>query len=178
MKKIYVIRHCEAEGQPPEAPLTEKGCNQALNLSSNFSQKNIERIISSPFKRAIDTIQPFAEAFKIKVETNDKLTERVLSSKNLSDWPEKLSNTFDDMELKYEGGESSQEAMERIVEVVEEVFESEYNNTIIVTHGNLMALLLRYYNNKFGFEDWKNLSNPDVYVLVSENNNVSYKRLW
>ena len=48
-----------------------------------------------------------------------QLTERVLSTKNISDWLEKLKTTFEDIELKFEGGESSQEAMKRIVEVVE-----------------------------------------------------------
>lgn len=167
LKKIYVIRHCEAEGQLPEARLTKKGYQQALKLSSYFSEMNIERILSSPFIRAIETIQPFAEIFDIKVEKNENLTERVLSNQNLPDWLEKLSKTFDDNELKYEGGESSREAMQRIVGVVEEVFKSEYNNAIIVTHGNLMSLLLKFYNNHFGFENWKNLSNPDG-VFISE----------
>jgi 2,3-bisphosphoglycerate-dependent phosphoglycerate mutase len=82
------------------------------------------------------------------------------------------------MGMKYEGGESSQEAMNRIVGVVEKVFEEGSENTIVVTHGNLMSLLLKYFNNKFGFEDWQNLSNPDVFLLKNENNEVAYERLW
>ncbi|WP_157081381.1 hypothetical protein [Neobacillus soli] len=46
------------------------------------------------------------------------------------DWFEKLKITFDNLELEFEGRESSQEAMKRIVEVVEEVF-----------NGNLLSLL-------------------------------------
>ena len=36
LKKIYVIRHCEAEGQSPEAQLTDRGLEQALDLSEFF----------------------------------------------------------------------------------------------------------------------------------------------
>ncbi len=41
------------------------------------------------------------------------------------------------MELKFEGGESRQGAMNRIVNVVDEVFKSGTENKIIVTHGKI-----------------------------------------
>lgn len=178
MKKIYVIRHCEAEGQPPESKLTDNGRKQALDLSELFSGLKIDRIISSPYKRAIGTIEPLAKRLNIEIELDRNLTERVLSTNNLPDWLEKLRTTFDNMELKFEGGESSQAATERIVEVAEDIFNSEKENTIIVTHGNLMSLLLKYYNNVFCFEDWKKLGNPDVFLLKKENNEVSFERVW
>nr|WP_167261879.1 histidine phosphatase family protein [Alkalibacillus almallahensis] len=177
MKKIYIIRHCEAEGQSPEAQLTDRGLDQALDLSEFFSNIKIDHIISSPYKRAIDSIHPLAKRLNIDVEIDRKLTERILSTKNLSDWFKKLRSTFDDMELKFEGGESSREAMKRIVEIVEEAF-SKNNNTVIVTHGNLMSLLLMYYNVNFGFDDWKSLSNPDVFILINESNKVTFQRIW
>ncbi|MFK9093615.1 histidine phosphatase family protein [Bacillus salipaludis] len=178
MKKIYLIRHCEAEGQLSEAQLTDRGFKQAVELADFFSNSKIDRIISSPYERAFQSIQPLAERLHIEIENDSRLTERVLSTNNLSDWLEKLKITFNDFDLKFEGGESSQEALNRIVEVVEKVFTSETKNTIIVTHGNLMSLLLRYYNKNFGFEDWRNLSNPDVFLLINETNKVTIERLW
>jgi len=178
LKKIYVIRHCEAEGQLPEAQLTDRGLEQALDLSEFFSDIQIDRIISSPYKRAIDSIKPLAKRLNIEVEIDRKLSERVLSTKNLSDWCEKLRTTFDDIELKFEGGESSRDAIKRIVQVVEEVFSSKDKNTIIVTHGNLMSLLIKHFTNEFGFDNRKNLSNPDVLLLKNENNKVTFERLW
>jgi predicted acetyltransferase/broad specificity phosphatase PhoE len=177
MKKIYLIRHCEADGQPAEAPLTERGFHQAILLSEFFSDVPIDRIIASPYKRAVQSIEPLAKILNLEIATNDLLTERVLSSKNLSDWLEKLRATFDDFDLKFEGGESSYEAVNRIVSVVEEVMNNEAQNTIIVTHGNLLSLLLNHYNNEFGFDDWRNLRNPDVFLLKKEDDNLSYERL-
>ncbi|WP_163582855.1 histidine phosphatase family protein [Gracilibacillus saliphilus] len=178
MKNIYIIRHCEAEGQSPEAQLTDRGHEQALELSEFFSNVKIDRIISSPYKRAIDSIRPLAKRFNIDVEINKNLIERILSTKNLPDWFEKLRNTFDDIELRFEGGESSREAMKRIVEVVEEAFSRNNNNTVIVTHGNLMSLLLMYFNKDYGFDDWKILSNPDAFLLKHESNKVTFQRIW
>lgn len=178
MKKIYLIRHCDAEGQAFEAKLTVKGIKQASELETFFVDKRVERIISSPYKRALQSIQPLSDRLNLEIELDNRLTERVLSSENLPDWYEKLQETFEDLDLKFEGGESSQEAMNRIVEVIEEVIQSTADNVVIVTHGNLMSLLLKHFHQEFGFNDWKKLSNPDIYLLKYQNNQITFERMW
>ncbi|WP_010676698.1 histidine phosphatase family protein [Bacillus timonensis] len=177
MKKIYTIRHCEAEGQSPDAPLTEKGQLQAMELAAFFENRKVDRIISSPFKRAIQTIQPLANKRNIDIEMNVQLAERVLSTKNMPDWYEKLKATYEDFELKYEGGESSRDAANRIIEVADDVIKNGGEHTIIVTHGGLMSLLLNHFNKNFGFEQWSKLSNPDVYILKMGNPTI-FERIW
>lgn len=177
-KNIYIIRHCKAEGQSKESQLTEIGFTQATELSSFLSDIKVDRIISSPFLRAIQTIKLFAEKRDINIEIDSRLSERVLSSISFSDWLDKLNATFNNLELKYEGGESSKEAMSRIVEVVDDIVASDSENTIIVTHGNLMSLLLNHFDKNFGFEQWKSLSNPDVFLLRISQNDFQIKRLW
>jgi 2,3-bisphosphoglycerate-dependent phosphoglycerate mutase len=178
MKKFYIVRHCEAIGQPPEAELTEKGFVQARYLCEFFNDIKIDRVISSPFLRAIQSVQQIIDTRNISMEIDNRLSERLLSTKDLPDWFVKLKDTFSDVHLKYEGGESSQEAMDRAGKVVDDVLNSEDESILLVTHGNLMSLLLRKYNEDFGFEAWKNLSNPDVYLLSMENNEGNIKRLW
>lgn len=41
-----------------------------------------------------------------------------------------------------------------------------------------MSLLLKYYNKDFGFEDWNKLGNPDIYLLKTENNEITFERIW
>ena len=175
-KKIYIIRHCEAEGQPPGSPLTLKGVEQAQALAEFFSEKPIDRILSSPFLRAIHSIEPLSNEWNIAIEVDERLAERILSTEDLPDWLEKLKATYDDLELKYDGGESSREAMDRIVQVVDEAFERDEENIIIVTHGNIMSLLIRNFQSSFGFEDWKKLKNPDVFLLSSDRGEITVTR--
>lgn len=177
LKKIFVVRHCKAEGQPPESPRTEEGFKQAKELAAFFNNIKVDRIISSPYKRAIQTVQPLAEQLNVEIEMNGQLEERVLSTEPLSDWLEKLRETFDNPSLKLEGGESSEDAASRIVGVVESALKSEFESTVVVTHGNLMALLLNHYDKQFGFDEWTNISNPDIYLLESEKNKVTFERL-
>lgn len=178
-KRIYVIRHCEAEGQPPEARLTEKGEGQAADLAKFLSVVKIDRIISSPFVRAIESVKPFAEQMQQEIEVDERLSERILGTGHLPDWLDKLRETFDNLEVKFDDGESSREAMNRAVSVVADIMQSKVENTLIVTHGNLMSLLLKHFEPDFGFEQWRNLSNPDVFLLhFLGDNDVSIKRLW
>lgn len=177
-KKIYIVRHCEAQGQPPESPLTENGFAQAKQLAEFFSHTKIDRIISSPFLRAIQSVEPVSKGTTSHIEIDERLAERILSTTDLPDWYEKLSATFDDMMLTYEGGESSQEAMIRIVNVVEEVLKSQAEETVIVSHGNIISLLLKHYNPEFNFECWENLSNPDVFLLTNVDSEMHLARVW
>lgn len=177
-KEIYIIRHCEAEGQPYEANLTKRGLIQANQLVDFFSKIKIDQIISSPFLRAIQSIEPTSIEKKIDIVLDERLSERKLSSINLPDWLDKLEATFEDMELKFDGGESSQEATNRGVSVIDEIIKSENKSIIVVTHGNLMSLILKQFNKEFGFENWKSLSNPDIYLLKFKNNEFECERLW
>lgn len=178
MKKVYLVRHCETVSQDQHSPLTEKGFEQASELASFFTSMNIETIISSPFLRAIQSIGPHAQSRNLEVITDERLSERVLNSIHLPDWYDTLRETFIDFDRTYEGGESSREAMHRIVEAIEEILHSDDNNVIVVTHGNVLALLLHYYDDTFGFEQWRLLGNPDVFVLEYEEDLIQVRNVW
>lgn len=175
-KRIYVVRHCQAEGQSPHAKLTKEGRRQAKALARFFKTKAVDQIISSPFLRAKETAWPIAESKKLHLEQDSRLSERTLSSRDFEDWLVKLEDTFLDLQLKYEGGESSIEAMTRVKNLVDAIDED--SQTMLVTHGNLMALLLRCFDEKFGFVEWQKLTNPDVYVIQIEDETVQIERIW
>ncbi|HJF32530.1 MAG TPA: histidine phosphatase family protein [Sporosarcina psychrophila] len=175
-KTIYIVRHCSAEGQAPHAELTAEGILQAAQLAEYFDGIEVDRIITSPFSRARQTGWPLAERKNLHVEVDSRLGERVLSSTEFKDWLIKLEDTFLDLHLKYDGGESSREAMTRVCDVVDELEEG--SQTVLVTHGNLMALLLRCYDERFGFEQWQALTNPDVYMLRIKDEDSEVKRVW
>lgn len=180
MKHIFLVRHCQAEGQDPDAMLTGEGKKQALQLADVLDSFPIDRMISSPYTRAYDTITPLANRISVPVETHYDLQERVLSQDNLPDWLDKLKLTFDDLDLCYTGGESSREAMKRGIAVVHEALNSHAKHIVVVSHGNLISLLLKYYDEQIQFEHWQALSNPDVYELVfdDEYQLIRMQRIW
>lgn len=179
MKNIYLVRHCQAVGQDAEAALTDQGREDAARkIVDFFVHKNIGAIVSSPFKRAVETIKPFAEIARIDIELDERLKERILSSENLEDWLTKLEQTYQDMSLRFAGGESSRKAMNRGIAVIEELASRSATNIIVVTHGALLSLILKHYNEAIGFNDWKNLSTPDIYHLEISQGRAKIKRMW
>ena len=175
-KIIYVIRHCSAEGQAPNADLTTEGISQAKMLVNFFEGIMIDRIITSPFVRALKSAGPLADAKGLQIEQDGRLSERVLSSDDLKDWLVKLEETFLNLHLKFEGGESSIEAMNRVRNVVDGLEAG--SRTVLVTHGNLMALLLSSFDQRFGFKEWKELTNPDVFLIRIMNDEAVVERIW
>ncbi|MFK3902702.1 histidine phosphatase family protein [Bacillus safensis] len=179
MKTFYIVRHCQADGQSKDAALTPQGITQSHELAQFFSSIHLNQIISSPYKRAIQTTEPLAHAKQLEIKIDQRLSERVLSSKPIDDWYEKLKLSFTDLHMTCEGGESSQEAMNRIVEALHEQIKLETDHTLFVTHGNIMSLLLKHADSTIGFEEWKKLSNPDVYILkYFSPDHIEAKRIW
>jgi 2,3-bisphosphoglycerate-dependent phosphoglycerate mutase len=160
---LYLVRHCQATGQEPDAPLTEIGQQQAISLADWLSEAQINRIISSPYVRAYQSIVPLSKRLGLTVEVDDRLVERVLSPTPLNDWQEKLAETFVNLDLSFAGGESSRAAMSRGIAVVNGVMQQTESSVAIVTHGNLMTLILKFFNEQIGYAEWANLQNPGVY---------------
>jgi 2,3-bisphosphoglycerate-dependent phosphoglycerate mutase len=174
MTRLYVVRHCQATGQAPEAPLTPEGRQQAERLADFLADKGADCLVSSPFVRAQATIAPLAARLGLKVAVDDRLGERVLAGGELPDWRAKLEQTFADLDLALPGGESSRTAMARAAAAVDAVLATGARCAVIVTHGNLMALLLKRFDDRIGFAHWAALTNPDVFVI--ESNRV--ERIW
>ncbi|TFB21788.1 histidine phosphatase family protein [Filobacillus milosensis] len=176
-KVIYLVRHCEATGQSPDAELTAEGREQALALAEFFKDKQVNQIISSPYNRAIQSIMPTAEEKELDLFVHKNLRERALSKEHLVDWEEKLKESFKDFHKKLPGGESNSEATERFLPILDDIKLGSNKTTILVTHGNLMTLILHLFNSNYGFNDWKNLTNPDVYKIeIGKNNQL--ERIW
>ena len=50
-------------------------------------------------------------------------------------------------------------------------FSTGSHDLVLVTHGNLLGMILKFYFKKsFGFEEWKKMSMPDLYILPFDEN--------
>ncbi|MFC0212239.1 histidine phosphatase family protein [Paenibacillus chartarius] len=175
---MYIIRHCKAIGQAPEAELTREGFEQAHELADFLIDSGIDIIVCSPYLRAIQSIQPLAERLNLEITVEERLSERILSRENLPDWLDQLRASFTDLDRCLPGGESSRDAMKRITSVFDELSATRHKNIALVTHGNLMALLLKNFDSHFGFEQWQGLSNPDVYRISGLDYIPIIQRVW
>lgn len=175
--ELYLVRHCHATGQEPDASLTPAGAAQSERLADVLVGPGIRRIVASPFPRARQSVAPLAARLGIAVEVDDRLAERVLCGVPRDDWRERLRESFDDLDLCLEGGESSRAAMSRGAAALRDALSGD-GPVVVVTHGNLLTLLLRHLDGEAGFAAWQALTNPDVFLVTQVDGAPLVQRIW
>ncbi len=178
-RRLILIRHCQATGQEPATPLTEAGLRQAESLRDFLAGWPIDAVAASEYRRARQTANPLAAARGLDVRVDARLNERKLSEKPIVHWREVVRDSFEDPDLRGPGGESAGEVSERAWAGLKDLLRSGGQLPAVVTHGNLLSLVLHSLDATFGYEGWERLSNPDVYLLESaEPGEFTFRRIW
>jgi 8-oxo-dGTP diphosphatase len=77
---VVLLRHARAgdrdewEGDDLRRPLDERGRRQALALRS-LAERGVGRIVSSPYVRCIETVEPLAAALGLSIDADARLAE-------------------------------------------------------------------------------------------------------
>src|ERR1044071_8776484 len=167
MRQIYLIRHAQTRYVPDERdedrPLTPTGREQAAALSHALHALEIEEIHSSPFRRCVDTIAPFAERAGLPVNHVQGLRERHFTHDVVHDWDTLWKRVWSDFDFALPDGESSRQAQERMYDATLEVVKASRARTLAISsHGNVIGLLLQRIDPRFAFEHACSIRNPDV----------------
>lgn len=81
MSVIHVIRHAKAKNRVEWAepddlrPLTKRGRREANAIAERLSDEPPARLLSSPYLRCVQTLEPLAVAAEAPIETTDVLAE-------------------------------------------------------------------------------------------------------
>ncbi|MGV6974578.1 histidine phosphatase family protein [Bacillus toyonensis] len=181
MTTIYFVRHAHSTytKEERERPLSEKGHCDAENVTRLLKDGHIDVVISSPYKRAIQTVQGIANTYNVSIQIEEDLRERLLSSEPLEDFNDAIENVWEDWTFAYEGGESNDVAQKRAILCMQNILgKYKGKNIVIGTHGNIMVLLMNYFDSKYDFQFWKTIQMPDVYKLTFDNNRfISAERI-
>jgi phosphoglycerate mutase len=133
-----------------------------------LADKPITAIYSSPYQRAIQTVEPLAQSLKLAIQTDKRLIERKLSSQAIADqdFEEAFMQLWSRPTLSLAGGESNQQAQQRALTFLHELESKHQNEEIIISsHGNLICILLSAFDSSIDYNFWHNLSMPDLLVL-------------
>lgn len=182
LTNLYFVRHAHSPYTPDELgrPLSEKGFADAEKITQLVENENIDFVISSPYKRAIQTVEGVAQFLGKEMMIVDDLKERVLSGSPVDDFQAAITKVWEDPTFSWEGGESNVMAQKRGVNEILSVLEKyEGKNIVIGTHGNIMVLIMNYFDNRIDLDFWKQLDMPDIYKLTFKKEKlVGVTRLW
>lgn len=169
--KIYLIRHSESiddiedcYGGIADFDLSENGKNKVIEYSKGVENYGIEKIYTSPYKRAYQTAQILNKKLQVKLEVIDNLRELnsygILSGVNKTLAKTIFSYVFEKDEYKntgyylgttFLGGENVDSFDIRVRNAINSIIEkSNGQNTVaIVTHGGVYRSI---YKNIFNVD--------------------------
>ncbi|MFA6436613.1 MAG: histidine phosphatase family protein [Candidatus Paceibacterota bacterium] len=146
---IYFVRHGLSEanvkrvfaGQKDDSLLTEEGREQAKKTGKKIVEEeiNIDRIISSPSKRALETAEIIAKELKFnlsKIIKDDRINEFDMGSLSGTPWRE----DFPLLLASAKNAEDPQTFRDRVYACVKELSELS-GNTLVVSHAGVGRIL-------------------------------------
>lgn len=182
MTNIYFVRHAHSVYTPEELtrPLSEVGRKDSQRITKILEGKNIDYILSSPYKRAIQTVEGLAEVLNKEITLVEDFKERKLAGKPVEDFQMAISKVWEDYSFSHEGGESNIVAQKRGITALKQVLNVyEDKNIVIATHGNIMSLMMNYFNKNYDLTFWENLQMPDIYMLsFNRQEFIDAKQIW
>lgn len=172
---VLMIRHAESPfifGKERTRGLSKKGKEDASAITTVLHSFNIDVIVSSPYTRAIQTIQGLADDHMLEIHIIEGLREKQLKGAYqlpTEEIDEAIKKSFQDLDYCLEGGESSRNVQNRAIPEIIHLLEKYAGQTIVIcTHGNIMAIIFHYFDTRYGYDFWKNTSKPDIYQLIFE----------
>lgn len=165
---VLLIRHAESRPEKttpePDWPLSETGRRQARELITILAPQRIDSLYSSPFRRAVDTLRPFADAHSLSIEIEHDLRERRLVPGFREDIPDLIRQAWRDLSFALPDCESGLACRRRVRDCIDRLARENAGRTIAVaSHGNAIGLYLSSLDPLFGYDDWANMRNPDVF---------------
>ncbi|RIX53754.1 histidine phosphatase family protein [Paenibacillus nanensis] len=182
-----MVRHAESPyifGEERRRGLSPEGTAAAAKVADLLESEEIHLVCSSSYERAMATVRELAARRNLEIQAFEELVERpILGLHQQMSWElieEAIKESFDNFDYALEGGETTREVQKRAIPVMEKLLEEYAGKTIVIgTHGNMMTIIMNYYDNRYGYAFWKQSSKPDVYRLTfQENRLMAVERIW
>lgn len=167
MTKIYFVRHAEPNYNNRDdmsRELSAKGMADRELVTQFLSDKNIDVVLSSPYKRAVDTVAHFADSKGLNIEIVDDFRERKVDGDWVEDFTSFSKAQWADFDYKLSGGESLNEVQRRNISALNTILEKyKGKNIVIGSHGTALSTIINYYDKSFEYEDFE--KNAYCYAL-------------
>lgn len=184
---IYMVRHGESpktEGDERTRGLTERGELDANRVTELLKDEGVDTFISSPYSRAMLTIEELAHFYEKEILVDENLRECVFTSEDKIMLDKELyplvKKMFSSPDFALRGGESKTDCQSRAVAVLKEILKDFRGHKIVIgTHGLVMTLMMGYFDSQYDYEFLMKTSKPDVYRMKFNGEQlIDIKRLW
>ena len=155
MTHIYFIRHAEPNynnHDDASRELSPKGLTDRTLVTDFLADRSIDLVLSSPFKRAVDTVAPLAESRGLAIGTDADFRERKVGDGWLEDFTTFAKGQWADFDFALEHGESLRQVQTRNLAALGRVLERHPGETVVIgTHGTALSTLVEHFRPGFGY---------------------------
>jgi len=162
--KLYLVRHGETDAlknrilQSDDEPLSELGQNQAEKLIERFDEVSLDKIISSPYRRAWQTAEKIGKDFEVCDYFREikKPSEFIGNSKDDQETrkiiEEIRKNYSENANWRYSDEENFSDIKTRVESALDFLVNLKVENLLVVSHGRFICAL----TGKIIFDDMFN----------------------
>ena len=160
MTNVYFIRHAESRYDADDRTrgLSDKGLRDRVLAAEFLSDKAIDTVLSSPYRRAVETVQEFADAHGLDVIPVEDFRERCIADVWVDDFREFTRRQWEDHDFKLNDGESLREVGQRNIAALTEVLRQyDGKNIAIGTHGTALSTIIHHFVPTFGYAEFERI---------------------
>ena len=158
MTNIYFVRHAEPNYNNHDdltRELSPKGMTDRELVTAFLTGKQVDIILSSPYKRAVDTVAHFASLLTLPITTINDFRERRVDSSWINDFDAFTRSQWANFKYKLTDGETLSEVQKRNIVALQEVIrQHEGKNVVIGSHGTALSTIINYFVPQFGIEEF------------------------
>lgn len=169
MTTIYFVRHAIPNFNNHNdltRELTAQGLEDRKRVTEFLWNRDIDAVLSSPYKRAVDTVKEFADAKGLEIKLIEAFRERKVESEWIEDFDAFCKRQWEDFDFKLSEGESLREVQERNISALHQVSEA-YNgkNVVIGSHGTALSTIIHYFDPSFGYNEFMKIKNLMPWIV-------------
>jgi 2,3-bisphosphoglycerate-dependent phosphoglycerate mutase len=169
MTKVYFVRHAKPDFSVKDdllRPLTEEAMEERKKVTEFLTDKDIKRVFSSPYKRAIDTIKHFAESMNLNIDIIDDFRERKVDNVWIEDFNTFTKEQWIDFNYKLDNGECLYEVQNRNIRALMQILAvNAEHNIVIGSHGTALSTIINYFNKEFGDADFERIKDLMPFIV-------------
>lgn len=161
MTEVYFVRHAEPNYNNHDdltRELTENGLRDRALVTAFLEDKHITTVLSSPYKRAVDTVRDFAERHSLPITTVADFRERRVDSVWIEDFDSFCRRQWADFDYKYNDGETLREVQARNIAALSGVLRTYAGQRIAIgSHGTALSTIVNHFDPAFGYEAFQTI---------------------
>lgn len=169
MTNIYFVRHAEPNYDNHDdltRELSPKGMKDRELVTGFMADKQVDIVLSSPYKRAIDTVAHFASLRDLSISTIYDFRERKVDSSWIDDFDAFTRNQWADFNYKLTDGETLSEVQKRNISALREVIEQHKGKTVVIgSHGTALSTIINYFVPQFAIVEFMRIKSVMPWIV-------------